>query len=354
MGVIEPNDAVAEPPLFRVLSVDGRNLLSVAPELSPSQLLHIYRVMVLVRCLDERMVILQRQGRVGFYGACTGQEAPPVATAAALLPEDWIFPSLREGGAMLYRGFSLESYVCQVFGNAGDPAQGRQMPSHQSGRSVRQVSWSSCIGTQLPQAVGAGIAMAQSSAIAVAFLGDGATSTVDFHNALCAVTSLPSRCLFICQNNHWSISVPTHKQTRVRTLAERAYGYGLAFARVDGNDPLAIYAAVSEAADHIRKGHGSVLIEMETYRIGAHSSSDDPSVYRDEAEVAEWRAKDPIRRLKAYLESGGIWDNKQETELTKELRADVVSAVEFAERWPKPHIRTLFEDVLEVPESPAA
>src|SRR6202158_5879304 len=154
--------------------------------LSSAQLIEIYRAMLLIRTLDERMMTLRRQGRVGFYGACTGQEAACIGSAFALRPSDWIFPALREGAAMLLRGYPLVPYLAQVFGNSGDPAKARQMPSHQSSRTVNQVSWSSCIGTQLPQAVGAAWAakLKRDDSVVMAFLGDGATSSADFHVAM--------------------------------------------------------------------------------------------------------------------------------------------------------------------------
>jgi pyruvate dehydrogenase E1 component alpha subunit/2-oxoisovalerate dehydrogenase E1 component alpha subunit len=165
-----------EPKLHQVVSPDGK-LSGDMPEIDEETLLRMYRFMLMIRLLDERMMILQRQGRIGFYGACTGQEAPPMGTAAALESSDWVFPGLREVSLMLYRGFPLETYVCQIFGNSGDSMKGRQMPSHQSDRSVNYVSWSSCIGPQIPQAVGAAWAakMRKDPTIAVAFMGDGAT-----------------------------------------------------------------------------------------------------------------------------------------------------------------------------------
>src|SRR3982074_1966739 len=173
----------------------------------------LYREMVRLRTLDERMMTLQRQGRVGFYGACTGQEAATIASAAPLEPGDWIFPALREGGAMLLRGFPLVPYLCQIFGNAGDETKGRQMPSHMASKSVNQVSWSSCIATQLPQAVGAAMAakIKGDKTGTAAYLGDGATSEGDFQVGLTFGGVFRALVVFICQNNHWAISVPTQK-----------------------------------------------------------------------------------------------------------------------------------------------
>lgn len=337
---------VPEPTLHRVVDPDGK-LVGRLPDVGADTLREMYRVMVLIRTLDERMIILQRQGRVGFYGACTGQEATPIATALALRPTDWIFPALREGAAMLARGFDLETYVSQVFGNAKDSTKGRQMPSHAADRSVNYVSWGSCIANQLPQAVGAAWAakIRREDMVAVGFVGDGGTSEGDFHYALnfAAVYQVPA--ILICQNNHWSISIPTSGQTRARTIAEKAYAYGLPFARVDGNDALAVYGAVQEAAQRARSGGGATFLEMVTYRIGAHSTSDDPRVYRDERDVELWKTRDPVDRLRKYLVGAGHWDEARDQALKSETDAVVVETVTRAEKHGPPARETLFDDV---------
>lgn len=319
-------------PIHRVLTPEGA-LVGEDVALDDPGRLGIYRSMRLVRRLDERMLNLQRQGRVGFYGTCTGQEAGGVGIAAGLRDEDWIFPGLREGGAMLHRGYPLVPYLAQVFGNAADPHLGRQMPSHQAGKSVAFVSWSSCIGNQLPQAVGAGVAMRLrgSEEIAVGCCGDGATSTGDFQVALASAVALQSRCLFVVQNNHWAISIPTAAQTRARSIADKATAHGIPRARVDGNDAPAIWSAVREAAEHVRQGKGPALLELVTYRIGAHSSSDDPSVYRDGAEVEVWKARDPLTRMRAHLERRGIWGAEAEAEFQARLDREIDAAIASAE-----------------------
>src|SRR5438128_8084843 len=252
------------------------------PPIPREVLLRLYREMVRLRTLDERMMTLQRQGRVGFYGACTGQEAATLASAIALEASDWIFPALREGGAMLLRGFPLVPYLCQIFGNSGDETKGRQMPSHMASKSVNQVSWSSCIGTQLPQAVGAAMAarLKGDRTVVAAYMGDGATSTGDFHVALNFAGVFKPPVVFICQNNHWAISVPTQKQTASETIAIKSVAYGFPGVKVDGHDAVAVYRAVKEAVDRARRRRGPTLLECQTYRIGAHSSSDDPTRYR--------------------------------------------------------------------------
>jgi pyruvate dehydrogenase E1 component alpha subunit/2-oxoisovalerate dehydrogenase E1 component alpha subunit len=340
--------SIPEPRLHQVIAPDGTRV-GPLPSVEEKTMLAMYRAMLLNRLLDERMMILQRQGRIGFYGACTGQEASPVGTVAAIADTDWIFPGLREGVSMLYRGFPLDRYIAQVFGNALDVTKGRQMPSHQAARSVAYVSWSSVIGVQLPQAVGAAWAarIRGERAVTVAFCGDGATSTSDFHVALNFAGVYKAPCIIICQNNHWSISVPTARQTASRTIAEKAYAYGLPFARVDGNDVLAVYGAVREARERALSGGGAAFLEMLTYRIGAHSSSDDPRVYRDEREVEEWRKKDPLERYRRWLISEGFWDERRDSELRSKLDGEIKTALTRAESAPPPEVDTLFDDVFE-------
>ena len=333
MSLVDPRELVAPLPVLGALEAVEAPVATA-----------MYRTMALVRRLDERMMILQRQGRVGFYGTASGQEAPPVAVAQALGADDWVFPALREGAAMLHRGFPLDRYVAQVFGNALDPTLGRQMPSHQADRSVRQVSWSSCIGTQLPHAVGMAAAARSRGAVAVGFLGDGATSTAAFASSLRMARRLRAPCVFVCQNNQWSISVPTERQTRARALADKALAAGLHAARVDGNDALAVYGVARAALEHARSGGGPVFVECLTYRMGAHSSSDDPTRYRSADEVERWRARDPVGRLRAHLlervEAGEL------SRLEAEVEAEVQAAVARAEAAPPVRPTTLEQDVV--------
>ncbi|MBX7114573.1 MAG: 3-methyl-2-oxobutanoate dehydrogenase [Myxococcaceae bacterium] len=321
--------------------------MSAHPLLHTQGLLECYRAMLRIRTLDERMMTLQRQGRIGFYGACTGQEAACIGSAYALRANDWVFPALREGGAMLLRGFALVPYIAQVFGNSGDITKGRQMPSHQAAASVHQVSWSSVIGTQLSQAVGAAWAakLKKDDTVVMAYLGDGATSSNDFHVAMNFAGVFKAPVVFVCQNNHWSISVPTDHQTASESIAIKAVAYGLPGVKVDGNDVSAVYAAVAAAVERARRGQGATLVELETYRMGAHSSSDDPSRYRDPAEVEAWKKKDPVERLRSRLFALNAWNSAQDKALQAELLEEVNTAIKEAESLPPPSIATLFEDV---------
>ena len=347
MGPEEIRDDDPDIAMLRVFRDDGSADPATDPLLSAETVLRAYREMRRLRLLDARMITLQRQGRVGFYGAAQGQEAVPVAAGLALEADDWVFPALREQSIMLVRGFPLSVFVAQVFGNAADVLQGRQMPSHQSGRAVNQVSWSSCTGPQLPQAVGAAWAMRarKSSAIAMAFCGDGATSQADFHMAMNAAGVWRVPCVIVCQNNHWSISVPTERQTASRTIAIKARGYGIPGIRVDGNDFLATYAVVRDAIDVARSGGGPTFIEAVTYRMGPHSTSDDPARYRSDAEVAAWARKDPLDRLRKHLIVMGLLTGADDVAIEAELTAEIAAAVNEVEPMPPPERASLMSDV---------
>jgi pyruvate dehydrogenase E1 component alpha subunit/2-oxoisovalerate dehydrogenase E1 component alpha subunit len=333
--------------LFRVLRDDDTIDESAAPSLDDALLMRIYREMKRLRALDERMLTIQRQGRIGFYGEVKGQEATPIATGFALERDDWVFPALREGAVMLVRGFPLDRYIAQCFGNACDVQKGRQMPSHYSGRSVNQVSWSSCIGPQVPQAVGAAWAMKlqRKPSVAVGFLGDGATSQPDFHNAMNFAAVFKTPCVIVCQNNHWAISVPSSRQSASPTFASKAIAYGMPGVRVDGNDVLAVLKVLQDAAARARAGEGPTFVESVTYRMGAHSSSDDPTRYRSNEEVEAWAKKDPVDRMKRALVRRGLLTEAIDAALFAEVDAEVKAAIAAVEEAPPPARETLFDDV---------
>jgi pyruvate dehydrogenase E1 component alpha subunit/2-oxoisovalerate dehydrogenase E1 component alpha subunit len=333
--------------LLRVIRDDGSADPATDPLLAPQTVLRAYREMRRLRILDARMIALQRQGRVGFYGAALGQEAVPIAAGLALDRRDWVFPALREQSIMLVRGFPLATFVAQIFGSAGDVLKGRQMPSHQAGRAVHQVSWSSCVGPQLPQAVGTAWAMRarRSGEVVAAFCGDGATSQADFHTAMRAAAAWRVPCVIVCQNNHWSISVPTERQTASRTIAVKARAYGIPGVRVDGNDLLATYAVLRAAIDRARAGEGPTFVEAVTYRMGAHSTSDDPSRYRSDAEVTLWASRDPLDRLRKHLVSMDLLTETLDAALEAELTAEIAEAVATVEHMPPPERSSLVTDV---------
>ncbi|HEX7836509.1 MAG TPA: thiamine pyrophosphate-dependent enzyme, partial [Kofleriaceae bacterium] len=279
--------------LFQLLQEDGTPVDPAALEdLDVGLARRLFEGMVRIRVTDARMMALQRQGRIGFYGEATGQEAAVVGSAAASEPQDWIVPALREAGVGLFRGMTLDSYLAQIFGNAADPSKGRQLPCHPRDRDHHYVVMSSCVSTQIPHAVGIAMAMKLSGdqgKVCFGFMGDGGTSEPDFHVAMnfAGVTRAP--CVLICQNNQWAISTPGHVQTAAESIAMKGAGYGIEALRADGNDVLAVYRAVKHAADKARRGDGPTFVELLTYRVSAHSSSDDPSRYRDESVTEIWR-----------------------------------------------------------------
>jgi pyruvate dehydrogenase E1 component alpha subunit/2-oxoisovalerate dehydrogenase E1 component alpha subunit len=350
---MELRDGDPDIALFSVLRDDGSADPATDPHLASATLVRAYREMRRVRAIDARMSALQRQGRISFYGSAQGQEAVPIGVALAAEERDWIFPALREQAAMLVRGFPLPTFLAQVFGNSGDVLKGRQMPSHPSARAVNQVSWSSCIGTQIPHAVGAAWAMRArgTGAVAIGFLGDGATSEPDFHAGMnfAGVWKVP--CVLVCQNNQWAISVPAGRQTASRTIAVKARAYGMPGRRVDGNDLLAVYAVAREALERARSGGGPTFIEAVTYRMGPHSTSDDPSRYRPQHEVDAWARRDPLERLRKHLSALGAATDESDAQMDREITAEIAQAIEDVEALPAVDPASLFEDVYAEPPS---
>ena len=304
-----------------------------ATELAPEDLEPIYRMMLLARTLDERCLTMQRQGRIGFYVPVMGQEGAQVACAWALDPKDWVFPAYRELGVALTRGVTPEELLDQFFGNSADRLRGRQMPNHYGYRDRNFVVASSPIGTQIIQAVGAAMAARRRSdpIVTIPFFGDGATSSNDFHAGLNFGGVFQTSTIFFCQNNEWAISLPRSRQTASKTLAEKGAAYGVPGVVVDGNDVHQVFRAVREARARAVSGGGPTLIEVLVYRLGPHSTSDDPRRYRTDAELAEWKKRDPIGRLKHEMIDAGTWSEEQDARLTEEVRAEIAAAVTHTE-----------------------
>ncbi len=318
------------------------------PTLTGDELRHLFRTMLLVRVLDERMIRLQRQGRLGFYLTSLGEEATHIGAAQALRLGDWLYPAYREIGAALHRGYPLRTFMCQLFGNAEDPVKGRQMPVHHSVRRLNFVSVSSPVGSHIPHAVGTAWAakLQKTDDVAVAFFGDGATSTPTFHVSATFAALKKAPAILLCRNNGWAISVPSSIQTASRTFAQKAVAYGMPGVLVDGNDVLAMIHVVAQAAARGRAGEGPTLIEARTYRRGAHSSSDDPSKYRDPDEPKEWERRDPLERFRKYVRARGEMDAAFEATARQEIDAEIDDALAYAEsRPPKPPLETLVQDV---------
>jgi len=349
----EPGRFLREFPLYRIVDEDGSLVGDAAEAALPDEaVLRLYRWMVLERALDERMITLQRQGRIGFYIGSIGEEAAVFGAAAAMDERDWIFPCYREHGAALLRGMPLVSFLCDLLGNAGDAMKGRQMPCHEAWRPGRYASISSPIATEIPHAVGAAWAarLKGEEMVSLTYFGEGATSAHDFHTGLnfAAVHKIP--VVFVCRNNGWAISMPREKQTAAETIAQKALGYGMRGERVDGNDLLAVFAATRRARVRAAAGEGPTLVECVTYRIEGHSTSDDPRVYRPAELVEPWKKKDPILRVRRYLARRGALDDAADTRIRDEVRAQIQRALAEAEAFaPKPPVESLFEDVYAEP-----
>jgi pyruvate dehydrogenase E1 component alpha subunit/2-oxoisovalerate dehydrogenase E1 component alpha subunit len=339
--------------LVRVLDDHGRLRAGAQCPMSDAELMHLYRWMVLVRLLDDRLMGMQRQGRIGFYAEIKGQEGAVLGAASALGPNDWLVPALREAGAGLYRRLPLRHYISQIFGNANDVSKGHAMPCHPGLREHKYLTMSSCIATQLPHAVGLAMAaqIRKEPTVVLGCLGDGATSEPDFHVAANFAGVRKAPIVFFCLNNQWAISTPSSIQTAAPTFAIKALGYGFPGIRVDGNDALAVHAVVKDAVERARRGEGPTLVEALSYRVSAHTSSDDPSRYRDESVTDRWRSeRDPIARLGAFLQSRDLLDDTTDTVMRTELEAEVRDAIAAEEPVSPPPLRSLIEDVYaEVP-----
>lgn len=335
----------AEP--ITVLSATGKVPKKSRPALDERELVELYVEMQRIRIFDRRMLALQRQGRIGFYGPVRGQEAAIVASWKACKDQDWIVPALREGAIAMLRGLPQEIAIAQLIGNGADVCKGRQMPCHYTLRKGQYVSMSSVIGTQISHATGLAMAAKYSKTdeVVLGYLGDGATSANDFHAGLNFAGVYKSPVVFICQNNQWSISVPFAKQTAVDSVAVKAKAYGMPGIRVDGNDVLACYQVVRDAVDRARRGDGPTLVEAITFRQLGHSSSDDPTRYRDEEDVAKWADTDPIDRYRLFLDREGLWSDEQEAELVDRLDGEIGGKIREAESAPQLDKNTLVTDV---------
>lgn len=319
--------------------------------LSEAARVRLFELMLRTRLLDERGMNLQRQGRIGFYVPATGQEGSHLGVGCALEETDWILPSYRNPGLFLLRGVPVSELMAQLMGRGPERTRGRQMPNHYSFKDRRLVSISSPIGTQIVQATGVALAakLRGDPIVACTFFGDGATSSNDFHSGLNFAAVYRAPVIFVCENNGWAITMPVQQQTCTPRLADKAEGYGMAGVSVDGNDVEAVYAAALQAVARARGGGGPTLIETCTYRMGPHSTSDDPRRYRDEAQVEAWRARDPIDRYRAVLREAGLYDEEREGTLRETFKRELDQAVERAEALSDPSVDSMFEDVFAAP-----
>jgi pyruvate dehydrogenase E1 component alpha subunit len=332
----DPEDRV------RVLDDDGEVVDgATVPDLDPDELVEMYRTMRLARHFDRRAVSLQRQGRMGTYPPLSGQEAAQVGSAMALEAADWMVPSYREHGALYARGLELDATLRYWMGDE----RGNRFDE----LNVFPVAVP--IATQVVHATGLAWAakLQGDDAATLCYFGDGATSEGDFHEGLNFAGVFDVPAVFFCNNNGWAISVPRERQTASETLAGKAVAYGFEGVQVDGMDPLAVYQVTHEALEKARAEEPGrlrpTLIEAVQYRFGAHTTADDPSVYRDEKEVERWRQKDPIPRLETYLRDQGILDDDRVADLEASVETEVAEAIETAEVSERPAPEDMFEHV---------
>ncbi len=320
---------------LEILDEKGNADPALMPSFSDQELKRMYEILVLARAFDQRALSLQREGRLGTYPAIIGQEASQVGTVFAAEKSDWIFPTFRESGVYIALDFPMH----QLFQYWAGDERGMTTPM---GLNVFPLSIP--VGTQIPHAVGAAMAAKyrKDRIASLVYFGDGATSRGDFHEGLnmAAVFKLP--VLFLCQNNQWAISLPRERQTDAKTIAQKAYAYGFEGIQVDGNDLFAVYKATKDALRKAKDGAGPTLIECFTYRISDHTTSDDASRYRSKEEIEMWKARDPILRLRLFMEKKGIWTDKYQKEIEKRSRAVVDEAQKKAEAASPPDPRDMF------------
>lgn len=311
---------------YQVLDPEG-NLVGPLPELSEEKLLSLYRYMQLGRSFSNKIIALQRQGRATTFGSLTGQEATAVGLAAPLQPQDWLATSYREIASLFVKGVPISTITYAFRGfTPMIPFETHCLP------------FQIVIGTQTLHAVGLAMAakIKGDPAVAVGVCGDGATSEGDFNEALNFAGVFKAPVVLVVQNNGWAISVPRHKQSAAQTIAARGAGFGVPSVLVDGNDILAVYSVMKEAVDRARAGEGPTLIETLTYRIGAHTTADDPTRYRDAAEIEAWKAKDPLTRFQRFLTAQGLLDEQKNQQQLEEIENEINEAVQEAEAMPSP------------------
>ena len=339
--------------LIRVLNDEGEAVGPWNPKADPDLLLRGLRAMALVRAFDDRMYRQQRQGKTSFYMKCRGEEAVAVAQTLALDDRDMCFPTYRQQGVLITRGYPILEMMNQIYSNAEDPMKGRQLPVMYSAKSNGFFTVSGNLGTQFTQAVGWAMASAYKgdSRIAFTYIGDGSTAEGDFHQGLLFASVYRAPVILSIVNNQWAISA-FHgiAGDEEATFASRGLGYGLPSLRVDGNDFLAVYAATQWAAERARSNLGATLIEFFTYRAEAHSTSDDPSRYRSLEEWPRWPLGDPVERLTEHLIKLGVWSAEQQTAMEAEVAEEVRAAGKRAEKVgvlgaSRPPIEEMFNQV---------
>jgi pyruvate dehydrogenase E1 component alpha subunit len=320
---------------LEILSPDGAVDAALMPKLKDGLLLKMYRLMAQIRAFDERAVLLQRSGRLGTYPMITGQEATQCVPPLALKPSDWVVPTYRGGGVYFARGMEMR-YALLYW--AGDD-RGTRFPD-----GSNDMIFSIPVGTHLTQVAGLawGEKLKKKGGVALTYCGDGTSSKGDLHEALTFAGQFKLPAIYIIENNGWAISVPRSRQAASQTLAQKAWGYGVAGLQVDGNDALAVYKATLDAVARARKGEGPTLIECETYRMGHHTTADDATRYRSDKELDSWKKRDPIARMKKFLAARKLWDDKKEKKLHQDTKAWIDSEVRAYENFPAPNPLDMF------------
>ncbi len=311
-----------------VLDEKGKLDKNLEPDIPEDLLLKLYRAMLLGRRFDERMLSLQRQGRIGTFAPTSGQEASQVGSVAALRSSDWMVPSFREAAAQIWRGAPMENIILYFGGyNEGGRIED----------TSKDLPISVPVASQILHAVGLGWAVnyRKTDEVVMVFFGDGATSEGDFHEGMNFAGVYQTPVIFLCQNNQWAISVPLSRQTHSETLAQKALGYGIPGIQVDGNDILAVYAAAKEAVERARSGGGPTMIECVTYRVTMHTTADDPKRYRTEDEVEGWKKKDPLVRFEKYLMDKKVATKDKFQAIETEVKEEIQAAVDRAEEQMK-------------------
>ncbi len=339
-------------PMLAMLDPQGKPYEQAElPELSQDKAIKIHHAMVFTRLLDERMIAAQRQGRVSFYLACTGEEGAIVASAAATESLDMIMSQYREQGALVWRGYTPRQFMDQLFSNHLDPNKGRQMPIHYGDKALNFMTISSPLATQIPQAAGYayGQKLSGQAAITLCYFGEGAASEGDFHAGLNMAAVLKCPAIFLCRNNGYAISTPAEEQFVGDGIASRGIGYGIKTLRVDGNDAMAMYAATLKAREIAIAESCPILIEAMTYRLAAHSTSDDPSGYRSQKEEQIWRERDPVLRWQYYLQQCGWFDQDAHHQWQSEMKNTLLQAMKDAEIVPVAPVSSMIEDVYHTP-----
>lgn len=335
-------------PVYRVMTGRGEMISGgLDPQLDKETVLKMYHDMTLLNTMDRILYESQRQGRISFYMTNYGEEGTHIGSAAACDPGDLVFGQYREAGVLMWRGFTLDQFMNQCYGNCEDVGKGRQMPVHYGSKDLNFVTISSTLATQMPQAAGAAYAFkrAGKKLCVICYFGEGAASEGDAHAAFNFAATLECPIIFFCRNNGYAISTPTSDQYRGDGIASRGPGYGMDTIRVDGNDVFGVYNAVKAARDVCIKEMRPVLIEAMTYRIGHHSTSDDSSVYRKKGEIMAWDDHSPINRIRNYLMDHGWWDDSQETAWKEKSKTMVMEAFARAEKKKRPNPELLFSDV---------